>query len=369
MLDAHFALIRLIKRELLHYVKTGRTKTVDCDYLKRLMTAMTLFDLPQQDVLHLLKKGGATDDYTVPYQNILAEMLLVRLPQTMGNIVMSDPLALRQKIFSRIARLDITARQKMTLYGYCQNISKPQQLMDSMVKMMQVSARMSLSPETKQTLKDYLNALTSHIKKVSQVYREWFLDRDLEIIRRLHEQGHWLKAKFSYAKELAKTFTHLATLELFPTKDYLDVCKGTISGDCVTEILGEDHLREPRYFSIRMFIDRQWIGNIYMLDFTDERGILLVDRIQIPRNLKILYHRFFDHLKESFEELFADVPYKTIVLPMTISNHKTLQNVFNVYRKNIPAVVMDFSNTGVKQFESVNTRQKYFVLTGKGSAA
>jgi hypothetical protein len=60
MLDAHFALIRLIKRELLHFVKTGRTKTVDCDYLKRLMTAMTLFDLPQQDILHLLKKGEAT---------------------------------------------------------------------------------------------------------------------------------------------------------------------------------------------------------------------------------------------------------------------------------------------------------------------
>jgi hypothetical protein len=242
--------------------------------------------------------------------------------------------------------------------------------MDAMVKIMQVSTRTSLSPETKRTLKDYLDALTSHIKKkVSQVYWEWFLDRDLEIIRRLHEQGHWLKAKFIYAKELAKTFTNLATLELFPTKDYLDVCKGTISGDCITEVLGEDHLREPRYFSIRMFIDRQWIGNIYMLDFTDERGILLVDRIQIPRNLKILYRRFFDHLKESFEELFADVPYKTIVLPMAISNHKTLQDVFNVYRKNLPAATLNFRNIESKIFESTNRIQSYHVLISKANAA
>ena len=86
MLEAHLALRRLIKREILHYVKMGRTKSMDLDYLKRLMTAMTLFDTPQQDILHLLKKGDATGDYMAPYQNVLAEMLFARLPKTMENI-------------------------------------------------------------------------------------------------------------------------------------------------------------------------------------------------------------------------------------------------------------------------------------------
>jgi hypothetical protein len=63
MLAAHFALRSLIKREVVHFVKAGRTKLVDLDSLKRLITAMALFDSPQQDILHLLKTGEATGDY------------------------------------------------------------------------------------------------------------------------------------------------------------------------------------------------------------------------------------------------------------------------------------------------------------------
>jgi hypothetical protein len=368
MLEAYLALRRLIKREILHYVKTGRPKSLDLDYLKRLMTAMTLFDSPQQDILHLLKTG-ATGDYIAPYQNVLAEMLFARLPQTMGNLLMANPLALRQKILARIARLGLATRQRMTLYSYCQHVLKPQQLMRTLVKMRQVSARMSLSPETKQSISDYFDSLKSQLKKISQSYRELFLDNDLEIIRQLHEPGHWLKTRFSYSEDLVKTYTRLATMELYPTKDYLDICKGVISGDCVNEVLGEGHLRESRYFSIRIFMDRQWIGNIYMLDFTDVQRILLVDRIQIPRNLRILYHRFFDHLREAFEELFADVPYESIIVPLAISNHETLQKVFNAYRKKLPSLAVDFKTTENKHFESLNWLQRYYVLVGKKTAA
>ena len=106
-----------------------------------------------------------------------------------------------------------------------------------------------------------------------------------------------------------------------------------------------------------------------MLDFTDKQGFLLIDRIQIPRDLRVLYHRFFDHLREALEELFIDVPYKSIIVPMAISNHKTLQNVFNSYRKKLPSVSVDFGNHGSKSFESIFKRQKYYVLTGKEGAA
>lgn len=281
---------------------------------------------------------------------------------------MANPLALRRKVLARIARLDITTRQRMTLFGYCQKVSNPQQLTDALGKMKQISARMSLTPETKRSLGDYLDSLKKHIANVSQVYREWFLDRDLEIIRKLHAPSRWLKVT-RYADKLVKRCTHIAILELYPAKDYLDICKGVVSGDCVNEVLGENHLREPRYFSVRVFMDRKWIGNIYMLDFTDTRGILLVDRIQIPRNLRVLYHRFFDHLRDAFEELFTDVPYESIIMPLTISNHKSLQNVFNGYRKKLPAVTLDFRDTVAKTFESTQRRQRYYVLASKAKAA
>lgn len=96
---------------------------------------------------------------------------------------------------------------------------------------------MSLPPETKRSLVDFLDSLKNHIEKISQVYRGWFLDRDLEIIRKLHVPGHWLKVT-RYADRLVKTCTHLATLELCPTKDYMDICKGVISGDCVNDGTG-----------------------------------------------------------------------------------------------------------------------------------
>lgn len=116
-------------------------------------------------------------------------------------------------------------------------------------------------------------------------------------------------------------------------------------------------------------MDQKWTGNIYMLDFTDTRGILLVDRIQIPRNLRVLYHRFFDYLREAFEELFAAVPYESIIMPKTISNHKALQKVFNAYREKLPSVAVDFGNTEPKIFESTSRHQRYHVLARKAKAA
>lgn len=365
MLDAHFALRRQIKREVVHYVRTGRTKSVDLDYLKRLITSMSLFDSRQQEILHLLQTANTMGDNIAAYQIVFAEMLFIRLPQTMEILLMAPPVTLRQKLFARIARMDITARQRMTLCTYCQKVTSPQQLTDALVKMKQISSKMSLSPEMKRSLSDYLDSLKSHLEKISQVYREWFLDRDLEILRKLNGQNHLMKLRFRYSVDMINTCTRPVSLDLYPAKDYLDICKGVVSGDCVNEILGEYHLREPRYFSIRFFMDRKWIGNIYMLDFTDYRGILLVDRIQIPRNLRMFYHRFFDHLREAFEELFADVPYESIILPMTISNHKSLQKVFNTYRKKLPSVAVDFGKTKRRVFESVNSLQQYNVLTRK----
>ena len=104
-------------------------------------------------------------------------------------------------------------------------------------------------------------------------------------------------------------------------------------------------------------------------DGYDTRGILVVDRIQIPRNLKVLYHRFFDHLREAFEELFAAVPYESIIVPLAISNHETLQKVFNAYRKKLPSAAVDFKTTENKHFESLNWLQRYYVLAGKKTAA
>lgn len=78
-----------------------------------------------------------------------------------------------------------------------------------------------------------------------------------------------------------------------------------------------------------------WIGNIYMLDFTD-RGILLIDRIQIPKDIPAGFMLFFKGLAEVFQEMFSVTAYKEILMPRTISNHNKIQAVFNKYKDTLP---------------------------------
>ena len=53
-----------------------------------------------------------------------------------------------------------------------------------------------------------------------------------------------------------------------------------------------------------------------MLDFCEEYNSLLIDRVQIPRALKATYQQFFDYLKEVLIEMFEDVCYQYILLPL-----------------------------------------------------
>lgn len=73
-----------------------------------------------------------------------------------------------------------------------------------------------------------------------------------------------------------------AFLTAYPTKDYLDLLKGLASGDCTAqEDLRGPHLLHPRFFNVRLFHREAWVGNVYALDFTDQRpATVVLDKIQ-----------------------------------------------------------------------------------------
>ncbi len=154
------------------------------------------------------------------------------------------------------------------------------------------------------------------------------------------------------------------------TKDYLDLAKGRVSDDCSTEFyLGEKHLLTPNSFNIRIFRDDQWSSCIYMLDLTIESEVLLFDRIRIPRYIDSDYVKFFHHLKETLEELFAEVGYRFILAPRTISNHSSIQKVFNRVKDRLPKVTLKFGVIGrpvnSSSFESFGQGPVYYVLSEK----
>jgi hypothetical protein len=92
----------------------------------------------------------------------------------------------------------------------------------------------------------------------------------------------------------------------------------------------------------------------------DQFASLIIDRIQMPRERKALYHQFFDDLKEVLVEMFKDVHYWYILMPIKISNHGTIQKIYNQYRTKLAKKEM-WIYPRMDQFESI-AKKTFYVL-------
>jgi hypothetical protein len=61
-------------------------------------------------------------------------------------------------------------------------------------------------------------------------------------------------------------------------------------------------------------------------------------------------------------EMFDGVQYQYILMPMSISNHGTIQDVFNEYKKKLAKKVKIFDAPYSGHFESLMGRKSYYVL-------
>jgi hypothetical protein len=366
--ESAVAIRRMVKQELLSHVRSRRTKGLTLDELKRLLVAYCLFTSTNEDVLQALRSSHGRGAGDPLYQNALAELLFDRLPAIVAQFVARDPKAIREKLFSKLGKLDMTVRQRVNLYGYFKPNTSPADLVTILETIETVAQRMHLSAETRQTLHAYLLSLKHSLDRASELYREFFLvGGDLEPLRKLHVPGKVLKSHVTYTDTILRTSTKVAELRFYPTKDYLDLCRGLISGDCIDSGLSEAQLATPNFFNVRVFSETQWIGNIYMLDFTAEQGVLLIDRIQIPRQIRVPYLQFFETLVETLREMFRDVTYECILAPLTISNHATLQRAFNTYRKNLPKRQIRPPSAHGRYFECLRENATYHALCRKES--
>ena len=364
--ESALAIRKLFKQELLRYIKSGQMKSMAVDEMKRLIGAYCLFAPQNEDVLYALRPVNGPGLNDTRYGNALAELFFCRLPQALENLLAGDPQAIRRKLFAKIGKLDMSVRQRVNLYGYFPPDTRCADIIPALEKIDTVAQRMHLSGEAHQKLHDYLLSLKQTIARTAMLYREFFdVDGELERVQRLHMPGRVLKSHATYVERILRTRTKLAELRFFPTKDYLDLHRGQISGDCVDASLGEAQLATPNFFNVRVFDETQWIGNLYMLDFTDEQGVLLIDRIQIPREMKVPYLQFFDTLAEALTEMFRDLTYECILAPLTISNHETVQRAFNTYRKKLPKRDIRLPSTYARYFESLRRDASFHVLCRK----
>jgi hypothetical protein len=364
--ESALAIRRVIRQELLAHVKTGRTNLLSCDQLRRLMVGYCLFTAQNEDVRQGLRPADGREVAGALYQHALAELLFCRLPEALALFLTGEPAAIRQKLFAKIGKLDLTGRQRANLYGYFPPHVPQAELLPTLEKIESVMRRMQLAETIRQRHHHYLLALRRSLTRAPALYQELFLPNpELQQMRALHVPGRVLKTSVTYAERILRTRTKQEELHFYPTKDYLDLCRGQFSGDCVGGGLSEQQLATPNFFNVRVFSAGHWIGNIYLLDFTEEQDVLLVDRIQIRREMKVPYLEVFERLTHALRELFEAVPYTHLLAPLSISNHATIQAAFHTYRKKLPTRRVDLPSTHVRWFEGLQAGSSYHVLCQK----
>ena len=362
MYSAILAIRRLLRREMVIYLKANKTASLSLLQLKQLLVALTIFDPNNEDILQAfktLKSKGANHSLQ---QNAMAELLFVRLPKMIYGLMDRNPGMLTRNLALKLARLNFSSRQIMNLMGYVKPRMTVEDLYKTLDRIDGVATRLSVPSESQSKLHDYIESLKKNIKRSPMLYKTIFLSKELDTCQKLYRSTRIMQSEETLKEKILKTFTRLNTLIFYPTKDYFDFFKGMISHDCTGPELGEKHLLTPQFFNIRIFQDEGWIGNIYMLDFSKEHGALIIDRIQIPRNLNVFYYHFFDHLREVLIEMFEAVDYKNILMPISISNHGTIQEIFNEHRKRLQKKVKRFDSPYATYFESLRGKRTYYIL-------
>lgn len=361
-LSSAMLLRKLLRREILYYVQAKKMRHMSIEQLKMLIAAYALFLPENEDVLQALRLSRQDGARQPLGQHAAAELLFARIPGLIRELAFIDIAAIRRKLFAKISRLPLTNRQRSNLFACFKPDGSDQSLSAILDKTAKMSGKLLIEAGTLAKLQDYIRTLKSSIVSVGELCRGWFFPGELEAMRQLHVPCVLLEQKMSYREAVLKKHTIERVLSFYPTKDYLDLEKGWFSGDCTCrDELGREQLLTPNFFNVRMFSGSEWIGNIYMLDFTETHRLLLVDRIQMPRNFKVYFVDFFDRMLKAFSELFSEVPYECILLPLRISNHGSVQTAFNMYKKELKKREFHFDVPYAGSFESLEGKSRRYV--------
>jgi len=328
MYSAVLAIRRLLKRELVVYVKAHKTSTLSLEKLKQGLVALTVFDPINEDILLAFKTEKTGKDSPL-HQNALTEILFARLPKIIKGLLSGDANNLIRKLSLKMSRLKLSSRHMMNLMGYVNVKMTPDDFYKALNRMDAVAKKMSIPEESKNKLHDYMDSMKKNMDRAPLIYRSLFLSPELEICQKLYQPTKVMKSEETIIERTVRRYTQVFTLDFYTTKDFFDIIKSKYSGDCTDTYLGERQVMTPYFFNIRMFKKEKWIGNIYMLDFCEKHDSLIIDRIQVPRAVTASYHQFFDYLKAALIEMFEDVRYQYILMPLKISNHGTIQKIFN----------------------------------------
>ncbi len=349
--DHHAALRAILSAELLSMVRRRRTARFGPDFIRQWITADALHGTENRDVLAALRAADDEPKDPALRQAAMAELLFVRIPAAMNRLCRVDAPGIRRKALARLARLDLTGRQKACLNACLAPPLAATDLPAAMAKVAAVASRLPIAPEIRTIIQGYTESIGRNIGRIGKLYEEIFLTPELATLRKLHVSEPLVGRTVTYSESVVTRHTLRLRLALYPVKDYLCVAKSVVSSDCIGFRRGAAHLSEPSYFTIRIFTQAHldappgWFGNIYLLDFSAGwTGAILIDRIQVPRAEEAAFVDFFGLLRGMLAELFEAVDYRVIVAPLKISNHEFIQKQWNEFGAGLAA-------TGLLRFD------------------
>lgn len=366
---AYHAIRQFLRKELKAWATTRRGIEMEREQLISLLMAYSLFDGQNEDILKALTMSLQEPQNPVLFQNACVELLFTRLAREVRLLTQGQQMPVRRSLSEKIARLDLAPKFRIALFQiYPSHL--PHKDIPAVLDRMSVAAEKmhGFPKEALAKLQDTLSQFKHLLARTDGLYKEFFLSRELIAMKKHYKPVQVLKAKEVYSETVIKEQTKKVTMDFYPTKDYGDLLRFAVSEDCTGFKTGSRQLLHKEFFNIRIFRNKEWVGNIYTLDAVKKNGVILVDRIQIPRKINANYLNFFSTLREVFREMLQDVPYTEVLLPLTISNHDVVQNQWYAFHKKLAKRNITIGISSLTDFESlVGTR--YYVLLEKEEKA
>ncbi|MEW6600120.1 MAG: hypothetical protein AB1499_04040, partial [Nitrospirota bacterium] len=359
----------LIRDELISIIKSDRTRSITRGELKRLITAAALHDNRNSDIMQALNIALARQDATL-HENALAELLFVRIPSYMRSRFINDTkivASMRQKLFTKLSKIQGPASLKIALFHLAprSNSRKKDDFISTLRRLLAFIERTPvIDDESKTSIRSLIHNMTGEINRLESMYRTMFLaEKELLTLYSLYKPNDRLvSCDMMQIDRIIMEHCSVQTLYLYPCKDYLDLEKYRWSGDCSQGTLAVNHFSTPQFFNVRMFRDNKvYCGNIYMLQLEHKyRQYLLIDRIQTSE-FSAKYVLFYQILKDAFQEMFRDFRYHEVLLPNTsVSNNKSLNQIFHNSKKEFPKVQISFNVTGAMKSHFEGLRDDTF---------
>ncbi len=200
------------------------------------------------------------------------------------------------------------------------------------------------------------NALQKH-RFIHSFFEHHFLQPEIDGLYALLHAPRQTRSPRKRGSTESADLAEKLVISLHPTKDYFDFLKAITSADCTWwPNLAGTHLLSPHFINVRMFRKRYWMGNVYLLDYSEEANTIVIDRIQLQDPEAFLPLRFFaDFITRLVEELARAAPACRIIAAESISNSPLAQQSFFARTRGLARVSFAFAEAD-QHFECAQGR-------------